>query len=58
MDDFICAIKTLCDDKNHQQLSELFSKNSEAFLQNATHIDQVVGALDLEHHSFACLTLL
>ncbi|XP_046849535.1 COP9 signalosome complex subunit 3-like [Xenia sp. Carnegie-2017] len=58
MDDFICAIKTLCDDKNHQQLSELFRKNGEAFLQNATHIDQVVGALDLEHHSFACLTLL
>ncbi|CAB3987471.1 COP9 signalosome complex subunit 3 [Paramuricea clavata] len=58
MEDFICAIKTLCADKNNQQLSELLNKNTDQLLQNATNIDQVVGALDPEQHSLAFLALL
>lgn len=58
MDDFICAVKTLCADKNNHQLSELLNKNTDQLLQNATNIDQVVGALDPEQHSIAFLALL
>ncbi|XP_028409697.1 COP9 signalosome complex subunit 3-like [Dendronephthya gigantea] len=58
MEDFICAIKTLCADKNNQQLSELLNKNTEQLLQNSTNIDQVVGALDPEQHALAFISLL
>ena len=58
MEDFISAVKTLCADKNTQQLSELLNKNAEQLLQNGTSIDQVVGALDPEQHALAFLALL
>lgn len=58
MEDFLAAVRSLCADKNYNELANYLNRSTDLLQKHAGQIDAAIGSLDPEQHSMAFMALL
>lgn len=58
MEDFLAAVRSLCADKNYNQLAEYLNRSSDLLQKHAGQLDAAIASLDPEQHSMAFMALM